>query len=271
VGLAAAEPAADVMRRMVENVGRAEQERARWIYSQKVRASLIRSNGDMSRTEKREYEATPGNGKTEKKLVSFEGEYRKNGRMYLAPSPGYKYKDTDIDGELIDNMIKDLVDDKDSRDGIPESLFPLRARDLAAYQFTLLGEGEQSGRRLYKIRFEPVKKRRCPEGDGDCGGKAWKGEAWVDAAEYQPVRIATDLAFKIPWAVKAFLGTNFQQMGFSISYERVAPNVWFPRTYGTEFRVSVLFGYKRTIALAAESSGFRRATAESRIDFDLVP
>ena len=41
--------------------------------------------------------------------------------------PGYKYKDVDIDGELIDQLtLNDLVNEKGSRDGIPSSLFPLR-------------------------------------------------------------------------------------------------------------------------------------------------
>ncbi len=248
------------MRRMAESVAKAEGERGRWVYQQTVRANLVRSNGELSRREKREYVVAPGAERTGKTLVAFEGEYRRGGKMYPYSEPGFKYQDRDIDGALINNLVKDLVDNKKSRDGIPHNLFPLRAEDTDGYTFRLVGEGEHLGRHLYKVAFEPADKE-----------KAWRGEAWVDAEEFQPVRMTTEYAHVIPWAVRAFLGTSVRQMGFSVTYARVAENVWFPVTYGTEFKVSVLFGYKRTIALSLESAEFRRAEANSRITFDLVP
>ena len=130
------------------------------------------------------------------------------------------------------------------------------------------GGGEHQGRRIYQIAFEPVKKELCVQigGDheGDCDS-SWKGEAWIDAEELQPVRIQTDLAFPIPWGVRVFLGTNLRQTGFSITYRRVAENVWFPATYGTEFRFDVLWAYKRTVALSLESDSFRKTDASSTI------
>ena len=95
------------------------------------------------------------------------------------------------------------------------------------------------------------------------------GEAWIDAAELQPVRIDTHLAFKVPWAVRTLLGTNLKQTGFAITYERVADGVWFPSTYGTEFEVDVLFFYKRTITMNLQNGGFRKTDADSTIEYDL--
>jgi hypothetical protein len=60
---------------------------------------------------------------------------------------------------------------------------------------------------------------------------------------------------------------SLRQTGFAVSYARVAPNVWFPATYGTEFRLDVLFGYKRVITLALDSSDFQRTDAKSEIRF----
>ena len=68
--------------------------------------------------------------------------------------------------------------------------------------------------------------------------------------------------------VRIFLGTNLSQTGFSVAYERVAENVWFPATYGTEFRFNVLWGYKRTVTLSLESSGFRKTDVNSAIHYD---
>jgi hypothetical protein len=45
--------------------------------------------------------------------------------------------------------------------------------------------------------------------------------------------------------------------------------VWFPDTYGTEFRLDVLFAYKRVISLSLENRDFRRGEATSHVEFDL--
>ena len=76
------------------------------------------------------------------------------------------------------------------------------------------------------------------------------------------------MAKGVPWGVRVFLGTHVRQLGFSINYQRVAGNVWFPATYGTEFHIDVLWGYKRTITISLESTDFRKTGADSTIDYD---
>lgn len=271
----AGEPEAIViMSRMAANVERQADERRHYVYHQLVRSSLTRANGNISRREKREYTAVPTEQRTEKKLLSFEGAYSKGGKELIPYSePGFQYKETDVDGELIEDLTDDLVNDPESRDGIPHSLFPMRTTELPHYKFKLLGEVLHKGRRAYKIAFEPVKKKEKSYGIGDEEPeqhemRPWKGEAWVDAEEFQPVRIATDMAYGIPWGVKVFLGINLQQTGFSVTYDRVAENLWFPVTYGTEFKVTVLWGYKRTISLSMVASDFKRTDVSSKIQFE---
>ena len=165
------------------------------------------------------------------------------------------------------------MDEKDSRDGIPHSLFPLRAKDLPGYKFTMKEQFDYQGRRTYKILFEPAEKHTCitiGDDDDGCEGPSWKGEAWIDVAELQPVRIETLQAFRIPWGVKVFLGTNVQQTGFSVSYQRLAENVWFPISYGTEFRFRVLWGYARTVTLSLLSKDFQKTDASSKIEYDVA-
>jgi hypothetical protein len=267
-GVYAADDAAAIMAKVAANVENAAEARRQYVYHQQVRSSLVRTNGVVARREKREYSVIPGEKSTEKKLVAFEGQYRKGKELIPYTEPGYQYKGVDIDGELIDDLTKSLVDEKDSKDGIPKSLFPLSSKDLYRYRFTMRGEGEQQGRHIYKIGFEPQKKELCIQVGGDHEGdcdSAWKGEAWIDAEDLQPVHIQTDLAFSIPWGVRYFLGTNLKQVGFSIVYKRVAENVWFPATYGAEFRFDILWGYKRVVTLSLESSDFRRTDAQSTI------
>ena len=273
---APAPDAAAIMAKLAANFEAATDTRRSYVYQETVRSSLVRANGNMSRKEKREYAVTPSEKGTDKKLTAFEGQYRKGKQMLPYTEPGYKYKDLDIDAELLNELTDELVNEKGSRDGIPASLFPLRTKDLNRYRFTLLGETEVQGRRVYRIRFDPVKPSgNCiaiPEGSSDdCEAPDWRGEAWVDAAEFQPVRIFNDLAVKVPWGVRVFLGTNLHQTGFSITYRRVEQNVWFPSTYGAEFKIAVLWGYKRTITLSLESGGFQKTEATSTVRYETPP
>ena len=64
------------------------------------------------------------------------------------------------------------------------------------------------------------------------------------------------------------MGINLRQLGFSLNYQRVSDGVWFPATYGTEFRITVFWGYKRTITLSMENTDFRKTDAQSTVQFD---
>jgi hypothetical protein len=269
-----AEDATAIMVRVATNVEKAVEARRQYVYQQSVRASLVRTNGQFARREKRQYLVIPSATGTEKKLVSFQGEYRKGKQSVTYQEPLTDNQDAGIDAELLQDLTEELINAKDARDGIPHNLFPLRSVDLPAYAFTMKGELQHQGRRTYRIAFEPAKKTRdmcvhVSKDEDNCVNTPWMGEAWIDAAELEPVRIDTHLAFKVPWAVRTFLGTNLKQTGFAITYQRVGDGVWFPATYGTEFQLDVLFFYKRTIAMNLESSGFQKTDATSKIEYDL--
>jgi hypothetical protein len=263
--------AESIMARAAANVEQSEEGRLRYVYRQTVHSTLVRSNGQLARKEDRQYSVIPTGKTTEKRLDSFRGQYRKGKEMLPYSEPGFTYKDMDIDGELINELTDDLVNDSDSRDGIPHELFPLRTRDLADYKFSHNGHTQYRGRRVHKIAFEPRQKRSCITigGDDECSSRPWKGEAWIDAEDLQPARIYSQLAVKVPWAVRVFLGTNLRQTGFSVSYQRIAENVWFPVSYGTEFRLDALWFYKLTITLSLESMDFQITGATSSIHYDL--
>jgi hypothetical protein len=63
------------------------------------------------------------------------------------------------------------------------------------------------------------------------------------------------------------LGTNLHGAGFSVRYQKFDDGVWFPVSYGTEFRVRALFFYNRSIVVSLENAGFQRARVSSRIEF----
>ena len=79
-------------------------------------------------------------------------------RCCPTPSRAFKYKDVDIDGELINELTNDLVNEKGSRDGIPAVLIPPAQPGPARYRFAMKGEIQHQGRRIYQIAFEPQRK-----------------------------------------------------------------------------------------------------------------
>ncbi len=50
-------------------------------------------------------------------------------------------------------------------------------------------------------------------------------------------------------------------------YEEFADGVWFPVTYGGEFKIKALFIYKRTIALSMVNTGFQRTEVTGSVEF----
>ena len=271
----AAQDAREIMTKMAENLESGLDGRLQYVYRQTVKARLVRTNGQVARSEVREYTAVPARDRTRKKLESLAGEWHKSKKEVVRyTEPGFKAKGLDIDGELMEDLISSLVDSEKSRDGIPHSMFPFRSETLPRYRFTYLEQSSVAGRAAHRIAFEPQSKTtNClnigeddKDEDDDCP-VSWKGEILVDAEDAQPVRVTTDTTFKMPRGVKMFLGTDIRQVGFSVNYARVAPGVWFPATYGTEFRLDVLFGYKRVITLSLESKDFRKTDVDSKITY----
>src|SRR5262249_34232576 len=152
----------------------------------------------------------------------------------------------------INGLSEDLTNDKQSRDGLSADLFPLTEKAQSQYRFELKGMEKYRGRDVYRVKFEPNGKRDIDEG-------VWKGEAFIDTSECQPVFIQTSLALQIPGAVKVLLGTNIKGLGFAVSYQKFEDGIWFPVSYGGEFEVRAVFFYKRKISVAMSNLDFRCA------------
>jgi hypothetical protein len=75
------------------------------------------------------------------------------------------------------------------------------------------------------------------------------------------------LSRRIPLVVRTLFGTDVPGLGFNVQYKRVADSVWFPVSFGTEFRLHAVFVINRTITVSMENKNFKRATAESSIRY----
>ena len=67
--------------------------------------------------------------------------------------------------------------------------------------------------------------------------------------------------------VRTLLGTDLPGLGFSTRYKRVGENIWFPVSFGTEFRLRAIFFINRDISVSLENKNFKRTAAESTIQY----
>ena len=184
---------AQIMGRVAANQEAALNTRKNYVYRQEQLLRMLRGGGKVAREERLEYTVSPEKQGAQKQLTKFEGKYELKGKYVAYDQPGYHYKGLDVDGDLIHDMSEDMMNDQKSRDGIGTDLFPLTAEEQRKYDFRLVSTETYGGRPVFRVAFEPRRGVRHGEDEVD-----WKGEALIDAQEYQPVMVQTSLAEKIP-------------------------------------------------------------------------
>lgn len=73
------------------------------------------------------------------------------------------------------------------------------------------------------------------------------------------------MARKVPYAVRTLLGTNLPGLGFTVTYAPLPDGVWFPVSFGTEFKVHLLFFYSRGITINVENRDFEKTHVTSDV------
>jgi hypothetical protein len=243
----------EIMARVAANQDRAEQVRAEYVYQQRIHVATLRTNGKLAREETADYLVAPTPDGTKKELKHIEGRYWHKGK-YLTFQGEPVPQDGWVDSSLVQSFRDDLSNDK-SKDGLGRDLFPLTSGEQKQYHFDLVGEDTVKGRRVYRVRFRPRDKSEL----------TWAGEAMIDAEEFEPLRVYTKLSRRIPFFVRTLLGTDVPGVGFNVEYMRFDEGVWFPVSFGTEFRLRAVFFINRDITVALVNSAFQRAKVQSRI------
>jgi hypothetical protein len=281
------------MSKVAANQDRTEAARTRYIYLQHVRAVSRKTNGKVMCEEITDTRVSPRAKGSHQDLVKLDGRaWQKNQYIHYASlqnqemiEPKAKQAKTerqDLDGldvDLVENLRKnltndgsadteesargktgthihvDVADEGQSKDGLAKGLFPLTSKRQQDYLFQLIGQQKMNGRDVYHVSFRPKDKS-----DFD-----WKGEAFIDTAEFEPVVVYTEMSRKIPLAVRTLLGTNLPGLGFSVTYDRQPDGVWFPVSFGTEFRMRVLFFIARDISMSLTNTHFEKTHADVRI------
>ena len=267
----AAPPAAPVtaeaiMAKVAQNQDRAEAERTHYVYLQHARVASRKGSRAMCE-ELTDFRVTPLPTGSQKSLLSLDGKLWHKGSYVtyhqLPPATADADKgtgntspdeDDDMDRDLVENLRKNLTDEA-SRDGFHAGLFPLTGKGQAGYTFTLAGREHMNGRDVFHIVFRPK----------DTSDFDWKGDAYIDAEALQPVLVRTRLSRNVPFLVRTMLGTSVPGLGFSATYAPQTDGLWFPSTFGTEFKINVLFFLRRHITIAVQNDHFEKTHASGRI------
>ncbi|WP_244501978.1 hypothetical protein [Terriglobus roseus] len=276
----------EIMARVAANTDRDDDARAHYVYVQHTQ--MISSSGKSVMCEETtDARVTPGTHGSEQQMLKLDGR-RRDGKRYIAYTEPLKDKphgadidgppdrdltkearkqrrkdglrndeDEDLDQQLVEHVRKNLTNEK-SKDGLHAGLFPLTGKAQPGYNFALKGRERRNGHDTFHIVFTPREKSHYD----------WRGDAWIDTEAFQPVVVQTALAHNIPFAVRALLGTSIPGLGFTATYAPQPDGVWFPATFGTEFKLNVLFFFHRSIALSVENRDFEKTHTASRIVAD---
>ena len=297
--------AEEIMAKVAANQDRTEAARTRYIYLQHIRTVSRKPGGKVMCEEVTDSRVSPQAKGSHQELLALDGRYWQKGQYIhyttlqdhdaaAAQAKSEGHKDSapkekevktergELDGmdiDLVENLRKNLTNDASedkeekhqdsaehgvhvdsadegqSKDGLAKGLFPLTTKKQSQYLFKLEGRQTMNGRDVYRVSFRPKDKN-----DFD-----WKGEAFIDVHEFEPVVVYTEMSRKIPLAVRTLLGTNLPGLGFSVTYDRQSDGVWFPVSFGTEFRMRVLFFIARDISMSLSNTHFEKTHADARI------
>ena len=260
--------AESIMALVAANQDRAEANRLHYLYLQHAHV-VSRKGKTIMCEEVTDSRVAPSNSGSNQELLNLDGRVLQKRKYVTYTSPLAKHSgetqndadddsisidSEDTDRELVESMRSNLTNDK-SKDGIGAHLFPLTSKGQSDYLFHLVGREHINGRDVFHVNFHPKDK-------DDFG---WKGDAYIDSSAYQPVIVRTTMARKIPFPVRAFLGTNLPGLGFTVVYAPQPDAVWFPVSFGTEFKLHVLFLFSREILIDAQNSKFEKTHVNSRI------
>ena len=245
--------AQEIMATVAANQDRSEQARKQYVYSQRIHVVTRKTNGKMMREETTDYHMVPQANKTQRNLQKLTGKYWRKGKYIEFAGEPVPEADS-MDAELVRNMRDDLMEPK-TKDGFGKNQFPFSSKKLPDYSFKLVGRETFQGRDAYRISFVPADKTEYD----------WAGEAYIDAADFEPIYVYTKLSRKLPFAVRTLLGTDVPGVGYSLHYEKQPGGVWFPKTYGTEFGLHVLFFLNREISVSLDNKDFQQTHVETKI------
>lgn len=261
------------MARVAKLQDQAQSERARYVYVQHAKVTSRRGH-TIRCQEITDYRITPSGSGSQEQLLQLKGRLLVKGRYVdydklnadhgvLETAPGtvtVTFDNDESDQDMVENMRKNLLGTQ-AKDGINAQLFPLTTKEQVGESFRYIGRERLNDRTVDHIQFRPKDK-------SDFG---WKGDAYIDTVTGEPLMISTALSRRIPLAVRMLLGTNVPGLGFTVIYAPQPDGVWFPVSFSTEFKIHVLFFFRRTILIDAWNRDFEKTHVTTRIVGEATP
>jgi hypothetical protein len=236
-------PAVDtIMSQVAANQDRSEMLRKQYSSTKHIRIATNRSNGKMMREETADYDIVPTATETRVQLRSIAGRYWHKGKL-----EDFQGEPVPAAGSWDADYIRDLrmcLTGEQSRCTQAPELFPLTSEEQKRYEFRFMGQETLRGRDVYHIGFMPK----------DANPLSLSGEAFIDTADLQPVRVFTNLTRRVPFVVRTALGTDVSGFGYNIEYKRLEDGNYLPASYGTEYEIRLLFHINRTVSVSMETS-----------------
>ncbi len=249
---AASLTAQQIMARVAANQDRSDNLRSQYVYKQHIHVVSRKTNKKVMCEESVDYLVVPTPSGIEKQPKLIAGRYWSKGH-YVDFNSDKKIDHEGVDTDLVHDFVHDLADDK-SKDGLARDLFPLTSKEQQDYQFHLIGTETLNGRPVYHLAFGPK----------DNSEYTWAGEALIDATDFEPVNVFTRLSKKLPLVVRALL-VSLPGVGFNVDYARQPDGVWFPASFGTEFRIRVLGFFARDLTVSLRNNAFEHTHVKTRI------
>jgi hypothetical protein len=246
--------AAAIMARVAANQDRSNRQRPHYVYHQRIRVAARTTNGKLKCQETLDYLVIPSSESTKKELQGLKGRYWHKGR-YVDFHHKLHGNQESVDCDVVDSLGEDFTSER-SKDGIAKDLFPLTTQQQKKYTFELIGKETLQEREVYRVSFRPKDKKEFD----------WTGEADIDMNDFQPVDVFTKLSRRIPLPIRTLL-LSLPDLGFNVQYQRQPDGVWFPTSFGTEFRLKLLMFYRREYTVSLENSAFRRTHVTSKMRY----
>jgi len=218
-----------IMSRVAANQDHSEAARKLYRCEQHTHVITSEPGQKVIREETADYTLLPTSTGTQVQLDRLTGRYWSNGKYEDFSGEPVPLPNS-WDADYIRDVRMCLTGEK-SRCDSGTLLFPLTSEEQKQYDFHLLGRETVGGRDAYHISFSPNNKNSF----------VWAGEAFIDATDFQPLRVFTNLSRRVPFTVRIMLGTDMPGFGYNVVYKRQPDGSWFPSSYGTEYNLRLFF------------------------------
>ena len=246
------------MAKVAANQDRSEQARKQYVYRQHIHVVTRKTNGKLMREETTDYQMVPQADKTHRQLEKLTGKYwdkhkyiefsgepcPRHGQPRCRPGQGHARRP---DRTEVERRIR----------AEPVSVFDEEAARLHASSWLVVRRSKDTMPTASALR-------RPTRAEYD-----WAGEAYIDAADFEPIYVYTKLSRKLPFAVQnACWAPTFRASDTACVTKSSRAECGFRRLTAPSLRLHVLFFLNREMMVSLDNKDFQQTHVETKITAD---